>query len=109
MTVPHRYPDGSINHDHYRRPARRERDADPHDVPGDAPERGARLPALSPRGRRRVEIAAAALVVATGAFWAVMLTSPPTTRAADPPPAPWAIELQRTAPLDLDRGGSDPI
>ena len=109
MTVPRHYPDGSINHEYCRLQALKERDAYLQDVLGEALGRGARLPALTPRGRRRAEIAGAALVVATGAFWAIMLTSPPTTQAADPPPAPWVLELNRTAPLDLDQGGSDPI
>jgi hypothetical protein len=112
MTVPHHYPDGSINHEHCRRQALRERDAYLRETFGDGLDLGARLPALSPRGRRRVEIGGAALLVATGAFWAIMLTSPPTTRAADPPPAAgaasWVLELNRTAPLDLGSGGFDP-
>jgi len=37
---------------------------------------------LSPQTKRRVSFIAAALVVASGAFWATMLTSPPKVEAA---------------------------
>src|SRR5215204_6476745 len=37
---------------------------------------------FSPQTKRRVSFIAAALVVASGAFWATMLTSPPKVEAA---------------------------
>ena len=40
---------------------------------------------FSPQARRRVSFFAAALVIATGAFWATMLTSPPKVEAAFSP------------------------
>lgn len=39
------------------------------------------VPKFSPATKRRLSLFAAAFIVATGAFWATMLTDPPTTEA----------------------------
>ena len=64
-------------------------------------------PSLSPRVKRRVGVFAAALVVATGAFWATMLTSPPKTEASLKHLS--VMELHRAAPLDLPLTAADAI
>ena len=60
---------------------------------------------ISTTAKGRVTAFAAAFAVASGAFWATMLTSPPTTEAANP--ALSISELQRKAPVDLPTMMSD--
>jgi hypothetical protein len=67
-----RTPGGSIDFDHYRERAARER----------SDFMGARMPALSPLARRRLGTLTAAFALASAAFWATMLVDPPTTSAA---------------------------
>jgi hypothetical protein len=64
-------------------------------------------PSLSPQIKRRFSVFAAALVVATGAFWATMLTSPPVTEAAAPGFS--ILELHQKAPLSLPMTEADAI
>jgi hypothetical protein len=64
-------------------------------------------PSLSPQAKRRVSLFAAAFVVATGAFWATMLTSPPQTEASAKPFS--VLELQNAAALDLPAMTADAI
>ena len=66
------------------------------------------LPSGSPQTKRRVSLFGAALAVATGAFWAIMLTSPPVTEAAATPG--FSIhELHLKAPLSLPITEADAI
>jgi hypothetical protein len=65
------------------------------------------LPSVSPQTKRRVSLFVTALAVATGAFWATMLTSPPVTEAADPGFS--ILELHRNAPLSLPITEADAI
>ena len=57
------------------------------------------LPSISPKTKRRVGVIATAFAVATGAFWATMLTSPPTTEASNPTLS--VFDLQTKVPLNL--------
>jgi hypothetical protein len=70
-----RTPGGSIDFDHYRERAARERSAFMR-------ERMPALTAMSPLARRRLGTLAAAFALASAAFWATMLVDPPTTSAA---------------------------
>ena len=91
---------GSIDFDRYRDLAARERNAFIRDH---APA----LPSLSPKAKRRLSTLAAALVVATGAFWATILTDPPRTEAGTAPAT--VSEMMRTVPLDLPSLTADPF
>ena len=73
--------DGSINIDFYRTKALQERSAYIGSILPHVP-----APSLSPEGRQRLKLFVAAFVVATGAFWVTMLTTPPQTEAAQPLP-----------------------
>ena len=64
-------------------------------------------PSLSPQVKRRVSVFATALVVATGAFWATILTSPPRTEASVKHLS--VMELHQAAPLDLPSLTADAI
>lgn len=60
---------------------------------------------LRSKTKRRLGMFGAAFAVATGAFWATMLTTPPTTEAANPG---FSIsDLQRNAPRDLSMTAAD--
>ena len=63
------------------------------------------LPPISPKIRRRLTAFATAFAVASGAFWATMLTDPPRTVAASDPVS--VHELQQRAPLNLPIGEAD--
>ena len=58
--------------------------------------------------KRTIVLFAAACMVATGAFWAVMLTTPPVTSAAQPSGIP-VFEMMRTAPANLPVVGYDTV
>jgi hypothetical protein len=95
-----RHPDGSINCEYYARRAREHRSAHIRHTLSVA-----QLASASPVTRRGFKLFAAALVVATGAFWATILTSPPTTEAgsslAAGPGAPvelFSVSLTKAAP-----------
>ena len=63
------------------------------------------LPSLPPSLKRRVTVFVTAFTVASGAFWATMLTNPQRTVAAN---APFSIhELQQRASHDLPIGEAD--
>ena len=67
----------------------------------------ASLPSISPKTKHRVGLFATAVIVATGAFWATMLTSPPVSEAAN---QGFSIhELHLKAPLDLPTTEADAI
>jgi hypothetical protein len=51
--------------------------------------------------KRTLVLFAAACLVATGAFWAVMLTTPPVTSAAQPSGSVPVFEMLRIAPANL--------
>ena len=53
---------------------------------------------LQPGTQRRARISAAALVVATAAFWAVILTAPPLTEAEEAPVGLNISDLLKDAP-----------
>jgi hypothetical protein len=67
---------GSIDFDFYRQRAQQERNAYMGAVLSRA------TPSFSPQTKRKASLLAAALLVATGAFWATMLTSPPQVEAS---------------------------
>jgi hypothetical protein len=69
-------PDGTIDCEYYSSRARQRWAMAPRQ---DEQE----IPAQSPF--RRVKLFALAFAVATGAFWTIMLASPPVTQAADEP------------------------
>jgi len=57
------------------------------------------------RAKRRVSLFAAALALATGLFWATMITAPPISEAAGPS---FSIsELHSNSPFDLPDGAFD--
>jgi hypothetical protein len=58
--------------------------------------------------KRTLVLFAAACMVATGAFWAVMLTTPPVTSAAQPSRIP-VFEMMRIAPANLPVVGYDTV
>ena len=62
-----------------------------------------RRPTMFPlKARRRVSLFAAAFALATGLFWATMITAPPISEAAGPS---FSIsEFQSKAPLNLPNG-----
>jgi len=91
---------GSIEFDHYRDLAARERSAFLRDL-------AQAMPSLSPKVKRRLNTMAAAFVVATAAFWATMLTDPPRTEAGTAPST--VLDVMRTAPLALPSVVADPI
>ncbi len=95
-----RTPSGSIDLDHHRDLAARARSAFLKDL-------AHTMPGLSPKARRRLNTLAVAFVVATGAFWATMLTDPPRTEAGTAPAT--VLDVMRTAPLDLPSLVADPI
>lgn len=82
MHALHRRSDGSINIDFYRTRALQEANAYIGSILPHVP-----APLLSPVGRQRLKLFLAAFVVATGAFWVTMLTTPPQTEAAQPLPS----------------------
>ena len=82
MQSVHRRSDGSIDIDFYRTKALQERSAY---IGGILPHVPA--PSLSPEERQRLKVFIVAFAVATGAFWATMLTTPPQTEAAQPLPS----------------------
>lgn len=92
---------GAIDFSSFRQKALQERRAYIGDVLSSA------APSLSPQVKRRASVFAAALAVATGAFWATMLTSPPRTEASVKHPS--VMELQQAAPLDLPLTAADAI
>ena len=51
--------------------------------------------------KRTIVLFATACLVATGAFWAVMLTTPPVTSAAEPSTSLPVFEMMRSAPATL--------
>lgn len=75
-----RGPDGSIDHDFYRRQALAARSAYL------AEHLSLHVPAVGPAAKRRLGLFAAAFAIATAAFWATILTDPPKTEAAVPDP-----------------------
>ena len=79
MHALHRRSDGSIDMDFYRSKALQERNAYIGNLLPDVS-----LPSLTPVGRQRLKLFVAAFALATGAFWATMLTTPPQTEAAAP-------------------------
>ena len=92
--------DGSVDCEFYVRQARERRSAYAREALSLRS-----LAPHSPKAKGMLSIFGAAFVVATGAFWATMLVSPPITEAANPE---FSIsELQRRAPLDLPIGVSD--
>ena len=58
--------------------------------------------------KRTIVLFAAACMVATGGFWAVMLTTPPVTSAAQPSGIP-VFEMMRIAPANLPVVGYDTV
>ena len=97
MQTIHRHSDGSINMDFYRAQALRERN---EYIRSSLPS-GASLPSLTPVARQRVKLFAVAFALATGAFWATMLTSPPKTEAAPPRPGINVSELTVSNDLSM--------
>ena len=93
--------DGLYNYELHRQRAVRERGTYLRDTLSSS------LPSVSPRTKRRLSLFAAAFAVATGAFWATMLTSPPVTEAANPGFS--LLELHRNAPLSLPLMEADAI
>ena len=90
-----RRPQQPINYEFHRQRALRERNAFIREA----------LPSVPPNLKRRVTLFITAFAVASGAFWATMLTDPPQTVAGQ---APFSIhELQQRAPLDLPIGEAD--
>lgn len=87
---------GTLDFDHYREKALAERSAAMRSY----------TPTLSRAARRRFGQAGLAFALATGAFWAIILTDPPQTEAAAPA---GVMELMRIAPLDLSILAPDPI
>ena len=66
------------------------------------------IPELSAGAKRKLTMFVAAVGLATAAFWAVILTSPPQTSAAQEVNMP-VFEMMRSAPLDLSRLDADAI
>ena len=64
------------------------------------------IPELSVQAKRKLTMFAAAVGLATGAFWAVILTTPPQTSAAQDANVP-VSEMMRNAPLDLSTLNAD--
>lgn len=87
---------GSIDFDRYREKALAARSAALREY----------APPLSPATTRRLVQFELAFALATGAFWAVILTDPPRTEAGGPS---GSFEMMRVAPLDLPALVSDPI
>ncbi len=58
------------------------------------------IPEFPPDAKRKLAMFAAAVGLASAAFWAVILTAPPQTAAAQPQTVP-VFEMMRNAPLDL--------
>ncbi len=77
------------NYDHYRSVAAHMR----AEMLNDAASRG--LSAITP-SRRTARNLGLAFLLATGAFWTVMLNDPPKTEAADP-----SASVKAFSPLDL--------
>ena len=96
MQSVHRRSDGSINIDFYRTRALQERSAYIGSILPHVP-----APSLSPEGRQRLKLFVAAFVVATGAFWVTMLTTPPQTEAAEPLPSINVNDLMIQSDLPL--------
>ena len=96
-----RHPDGSVDCEFYALRAREHRSAHLRQTLSVA-----RLASASPAARRGLKLLAAAFLVATGAFWATMITSPPTTEAGDgirpdiagTPVELFSVTLSRSAP-----------
>jgi hypothetical protein len=85
--------DGSFDVEAFTRRAHAERAAYLREIAfGAVPS----LPTLSPKARRSLSLSAAALALATAAFWAIMLISPPQTKAS-------AIDSTALAPAAHDR------
>ena len=82
-----------LNYELHRQRAVRERGSYLRDILSSS------LPSISPQTKRKVSLFVTAFAVATGAFWATMLTSPSVTEAADPSFS--ILELHRKAPLNL--------
>ncbi len=66
------------------------------------------IPELAPGAKRKLTVFAAAFGLAAAAFWAVVLTDPPQTSAAQGNGMP-VFEMMRDAPLDLTGLGADAI
>jgi hypothetical protein len=93
---PIRYrPDGLIDCEFYRSRSRQRHDAYVREFFSEPQLR----PFMTPRTRRGLRLFSAAFAIATGAFWATMLTSPPVTQAGNPPLS--IHSLQGAASLDL--------
>jgi hypothetical protein len=92
---PIRYcPDGSIDCGFYRSRSQQRHDAYVREFFSEPQPR----PFITPRTRRGLRLFAA-FTIATGAFWATMLTSPPVTQAGNPPFL--VHDFQGAASLDL--------
>jgi hypothetical protein len=59
--------------------------------------------------KRTIVLFAAAFMVATGAFWAVMLTTPPLTSAAEHSSGVPVFDMMRIAPATLPVVGYDTV
>ena len=105
MSQIHPRRDGSVDLDFHRQEAARARAAYLRGLVSDATQS---LPELSPGAKRKLSVFAAALVLATAAFWAIILTYPPQTSAAGITGVP-VFEMMRTAPLDLPGLEADAI
>ena len=100
MQIIRRRLDGSVDIEFYTHQAREERSVYLRQTL--SPPKWVSISTLA---RNRIAAFTTASAVATGAFWATMLTSPPTTEAANP--ALSISELHRKAPVDLPTMVSD--
>ena len=90
MTLPPDHQHPPIDYDRQREVAARLR----AEMMNDVVSKG--LSAIAP-SRRTLRTVGLSILLAAGAFWAVMLKDPPATGAADPSASPKAF-----SPLDLD-------
>ena len=107
MTNPYRRCGGAVDGDFYRQRAQRERSAYIRALVSEA---APSLPELSPGAKRKLTLSAAALAMATAAFWAIMLVSPPQSSAAQTEASGVPVfEMMRHAPADLPALEADAI
>ncbi len=82
---------GGLDVDHYREKALAERSAMMREL----------APAASATTKRRLLTFGLAVALATGAFWATMLTDPPRTEATEVGRPAGVLDLMRSAPPNL--------
>ena len=92
MTDLRRRPDGSIDCDFYIQQSRARRAEAKHEVSS---------PAGSPQTKRHFKTFAAAFALATGLFWATMLSSPPVSQANSSSSSLSTSDLQQGAARSL--------